>query len=243
MKLFKYLFGCFLFFASTSYAQQESYEISPKEAITKKYSLNPFTSVKSNILGKLEIKKGENCKVEATGSFETVELLYITSEDGVLNISIKKDKLSTKNLRNTKLTVTITAPTLSEVTNQGVSNLVFEGAFYSEGLVLESKGVGNIHADSLMTKELTIVSEGVGNIKVKGSSEIASYHSKGVGSIDAKGVKAKSVIVEQKGVGSISCYAAEELKVDSKGIGSVTYYGSPSKKDINKKGIGSITDK
>lgn len=242
MKLLTALLFGLLTSTVTSYAQQESSPEIPNHAvITKKYSIDSFNAITSNMIGQLRIVSGSDHKVEANGTFETVSLLRITCQAGVLDIEIDKEKLTTKLLKNSRLTVTVTTPTLTQVSNQGVSNLTIGGDFNCDHLTIESKGVGNIQAESLNTKRLTIHSEGVGNVKVKGSSEWAAYDSKGVGNIEAKELQTKESVVYQKGIGSISCHATKQITVNSKGIGSVSYYGNPQKREIEKKGIGSVT--
>lgn len=233
--------GLLLTCSATSQAQETNNPtINPNAVVTKKYSIDPFSAITSSMIGELYIKSGSDWKVETNGTFETVNLLRIISKEGTLYIETEKKKLTTKKLKSSQITITVTTPTLYRVTNQGVNNLTIEGEFTGDTLTIESKGVGNIQARNLQTKELSIHSEGVGDVKVEGESKRASYSSTGVGNINAKGLLTQEAIVYQKGIGDISCHATEQITVDSKGIGNVTYYGNPTKKEIKKKGVGSI---
>ncbi|MGL4851128.1 MAG: head GIN domain-containing protein [Phocaeicola sp.] len=242
MKYFAFILITLLFHTGSLYAQEPSKrDFSSKTFITKKYSIDPFSQVTSNMVGSLRIKLGENYKVEAAGTFENIEMLQITSKEGVLEIAINKEKLTTKKLRNNEITVTVTTPQITRISNQGVSSVTLEKEFVAEKLSIVSKGVGKVRGYHLRVKELEIRSDGVGNLKLAGSSKKLKIQSKGVGSIDAKELKSEETEVYQKGIGSITCYASKEVSINSKGIGSVIYYGKPPKKSISKKGIGSVS--
>ena len=87
---------------------------------------------------------------------------------------------------------------------------------------------------------ISVRSDGIGNVILKGEAEKASYHIKGIGNLNAKDMIVSDVVVEQKGIGNVSCYASGKITVSTNGIGNVDYFGNPPTTDINKSGIGNV---
>ena len=207
---------------------------------TDKFEVTAFTAIESSIVGNIIIRKGQTTEVTAEGSEEMLNLLEVEISNGTLELDMEDRLLKRLNRNANRLTVTIITPNLTYIDNEGVGNIVIEGTFDTPELTIYSEGVGNITAENLQAGYIKVDSEGVGNIILKGSANNIDIKSEGVGNIEAERLKAKSVTVFSKGVGNVSCFASEYIKASSDGIGNITYYGKPQKTVVSNLGIGKV---
>ena len=64
----------------------------------------------------------------------------------------------------------------------------------------------------------------------------------GVGSIKAGDLKATRVKADVSGVGGITCNATERIEAEVSGVGSLKYTGQPHEKQLQRTGVGDITE-
>ena len=210
-----------------------------KNKITKKYSVEAFDNIASQGTVNIVFKQSNATTVEAYGPDNIISSLIVTSEDSTLHISMKKG-VKFRSLKNNNVTITITAPKLSSISQQGTGNITLKDSVKVDDIKITSNGTGNFKADELTADNMSVRSDGIGNVILKGKAEKASYHIKGIGNLNAKDMIVSDVVVEQKGIGNVSCYASGKITVSTNGIGNVDYFGNPPTTDINKSGIGNV---
>lgn len=211
----------------------------PRDA-TDQYDITEFTSIKSSVVGNINIRQALSTNVTAEGNEEMLDMLEVKIENGTLVLNMDERRLKRFNRRASKLTISITTPNLTYIDSEGVGNIVIEGTFDTPELTINSSGVGNIKAENIKAGSVKVDSEGVGNIILIGSADNIDIESEGVGNIDTYKLKAKRAYVSSEGIGNVSCFASEYLKASSKGIGKITYYGKPKETNLSKEGVGKV---
>lgn len=239
--LFKVITVCMLtigFVSSCTLYQGDSIKPS-KNRITRTYRVTDFNKVEINTVADVNYRQSTDgtVSVEINGSDNIVALMKVNIKNNLLTISAsEKFRLNKKNV-----TISIISPQLNSVSFKGVGNFSVKDSLIVDDLYMENKGVGDIFVDHLKGNKVTIYSSGVGNVTLKGEVNEAYLNSKGVGNIEAGSLIANKVDAHAKGIGDIKCYATSAINASSKGIGSISYKGNPSMKNINKKGIGTIS--
>ncbi len=115
--------------------------------------------------------------------------------------------------------VTVDMPTIGRLTQNGVSDTRLTGFF-------------GLH-------RLEVISNGVGDLALHGSTEYLSITQHGVGRLDAHGMSADTCEVGLSGVGRMEVRANDLLHGYLSGVGSIYYHGTPQV-DITDTGVGSV---
>lgn len=204
------------------------------------FDITEFSSIKSSIVGNINIRQAQSTNVTAEGSEGILDLLEVKIENGTLILDMDKNLLKRFNRGANNLTISITTPNLINIDSEGVGNVVIDGTFNTSELTINSEGLGNIIAENLHAGYIRVDTEGVGNIILGGTADNIDIQSEGVGNVDADRMKTKSAFVSSQGIGNISCFASEYLKASSEGIGNITYYGRPLETELSKEGIGKV---
>lgn len=208
-----------------------------REIIEKNYPIQSFTSVEADIVGNIIYTQSNSVYVTVEGDKELVDKLKVTENNGVLKLTYKQKET---NKGKKRLTVYISSPAIEEIEMDGVGNFILEGFVAADNLTIDFEGVGNFEAMYLQSINIKASYEGVGNLKLGGTTDFLEVTSEGVGSVDTEKLEAKKAIVRAEGVGSVKCFASESIDINNSGIGSVTYYGNPVEKNLKNSGIGKI---
>ncbi|SFL51515.1 MULTISPECIES: head GIN domain-containing protein [Proteiniphilum] len=204
------------------------------------FEVSEFTAIESSVIANIHIKQSPTVSVTAEGSEELLNLLDVRMDNDKLILTMEDRHLRRNKGRSEKLLISISTPTLTRLDFDGVGNIEIDGAFSTPELTIDSEGVGNLRADRLEAGSIYISSQGVGNTTLGGKTDKLEIKSEGVGNVNTTKLTSRSAVVTSQGVGNVNCHASEYLKVRSEGIGNVTYYGNPVKKELNKEGLGKI---
>lgn len=204
------------------------------------FEVTEFTAIESSVVANIHIKQSPTVSVTAEGSEELLNLLDVRMDNDKLILTMEDRHLRRNKGRSEKLLISISTPTLTRLDFDGVGNIEIDGAFSTPELTIDSEGVGNLRADRLEAGSIYISSQGVGNTTLGGKTDKLEIKSEGVGNVNTTKLTSRSAVVTSQGVGNVNCHASEYLKVRSEGIGNVTYYGNPVKKELNKEGLGKI---
>ena len=212
-----------------------------REKVEKGFSIKSFTSVRSHIVGNVIYTQSDDVSVYAEGEKRLMDLLVITEEsDGALHIFLDA---KIKNVRKRDLTVYISSPTIEKAILSGVGGFKMEGTVDVDNLIIDFEGVGNFEAMYLKANNVEVAYEGVGNLKLGGTTNYLTIDSDGVGLVDAEKLRAKNAVVRSNGVGGVRVYASESIDIYNNGVGNVSYYGDPEVKDLKNSGVGKIRAK
>lgn len=208
--------------------------------VRNEYKMEPFTKLELDVVAKVKFVQGEadDYRVVLQAPDNYVDLFEMKVDDGKLKIVFGKHNLS---IESKNVGMMIYAPTLQELDLEGVAEVRID-SLTTETLKVDNDGVGNLKLKGLNVQQLDVESDGVGNITLSGTADRVKLVCSGVGNINAEELKAASVNAELSGVGNVSCYASERLKGDVNGIGSLRYGGQPKEKQLQRDGVGKITE-
>lgn len=224
-------------------SSQKSVRVS-KNYITKDYDTGFFQQINSNLSAKVYIVQSEEFSVSAYAPDNLLPSLKIFVKGNTLYLKAENSRKSTiQKIGNKHITIHISVPDLTNITQNGVGDITIEDKATFDTLTLRLSGVGDIHCEDLTCKQLKVTHFGVGDINLKGKSQSAWYKSNAVGDINAKKMLVSSLTVKHSGVGDVICHAVEELNINTGGVGDVIYYGNPAIKDIHKGNIGKVKHK
>ena len=226
-----------------------------KKYITKELNnVSNFSSIR--VLGSPDVEyrqsNGSKTTVSIYGSDNLVDLLEVSTVNGVLQVNIKKGVKILSGERRFK--VIASSPSLKEVDIKGSADVYLKGTIKGSDLNLNRTGSGDIEAENLQYTNLstfvkgsgdidvknvkatavkTVIS-GSGDVNLKGSAQKATLAVNGSGDISADKLTATNVVATVSGSGDISCYASKQLDAKVSGSGDIEYKGSPSV--VNKQG-------
>jgi hypothetical protein len=81
---------------------------------------------------------------------------------------------------------------------------------------------------------------GAGSATLRGQSKDFRADLSGLGSLDAEKFEADNLHLKLKGMGSASAFAKQSANINLAGMGSANVYGNPSKRSVEKSGMGSL---
>ena len=220
-----------------------------KKYITKELNnVSNFSSIR--VLGSPDVEYRQSSDSKTTvsiyGSDNLVDLLEVSTVNGVLQVNIKKGVKILSGER--RLKVIASSPSLDDVDIKGSADVYLKGTLKGADLNLNITGSGDIEAENLQYTNLsafikgsgdidvknvkattvkTIVS-GSGDVKMKGSTQTAMLTVNGSGDISADKLTATNVVATVSGSGDISCYASKQLDAKASGSGDIEYKGIPS---------------
>lgn len=216
-----------------------SNRLEPSENIVKaKYPQPSFDRVENHAFGHIRLVQSNQSRVTLSAPENYVDLFDFKNVNGSLEIRFTKKGV---NIDARNVTIIVYTPTLREVKNSGLADVYFD-SLTTDDLVIRNSGAGSFSLSEINAKRVDVTCSGAGSISLNGQAEKGEYLCSGVGSIDAKGMKASVVDAKVSGVGSIECYATDFIKGRVTGIGSLRYGGRPADRDLNRSGIGGISE-
>ena len=243
-----------LMFMCITSMQAQSITTSKKYITKELNNVSNFSSIR--VLGSPDVEYRQSSDSKTTvsiyGSDNLVDLLEVSTVNGVLQVNIKKGVKILSGER--RLKVIASSPSLDDVDIKGSADVYLKGTLKGADLNLNITGSGDIEAENLQYTNLsafvkgsgdinvknvkattvkTIVS-GSGDVKMKGSTQTAMLTVNGSGDISADKLTATNVVATVSGSGDISCYASKQLDAKASGSGDIEYKGSPS--IVNKQG-------
>jgi hypothetical protein len=207
---------------------------------SKTFHVSAFEAIESNSVANIHFFQGPSTSLRAEGYKDLIDRLNVNVKNGKLIIEMPKNTFKNNNLKNKKLDIYISSPTLNLIEMEGVGNFLFEKVFNAPKLEIVSNGVGNLKADNLNCGHIFICSHGVGNIDLAGKAKNMTISSDGVGNIKAKKLVAQHASVNLSGVGNVAFNCSELMDVELSGVGNAIYYGNPKIKNMSRDGVGKI---
>lgn len=211
-----------------------------KNYITRDYKISGFNKIKASTVADINYTQSTDgsTSLQIYGPDNIVELVKVNIKDSTLVLSMKK-----KNIKKSNVKITISSPDLHKVNFSGVGCFTSKEKLETTDLTIKSEGVGDIRMQEVACKNLNIYMSGVGSSTLQGKAENIVLSSQGVGSINAENLEGINVEATSEGVGNISCYATQSIHATTNGVGNISYKGNPMDRQITKKGIGSIKQK
>ena len=243
-----FLIATFVLFAMGIQAQT----VTPsKNYITREVNnVTDFNSIR--VLGSPDVEyrqsNGAKTTVYIYGSDNLVDVLEVTTVNGVLQVKMKEGVTILRGERRLKVVASSSA--LSHVDVQGSADVNLKGTVQGSDLQLNVigsgddlqvaniiatvKGSGDIDLKNVKATKVDIQVSGSGDVEVKGVTEKAVMKLVGSGDISADKLIATHVTAAVSGSGDIECYASQQLDATVDGSGDIEYSGNPP--IVNKQG-------
>lgn len=215
--------------------------IEPSSNIVKnEYRLSAFDQVDIDVVANVKFIQGSegDYRVVLSCPENYVELFQFDVDGTELGVEFTRDRV---NIEAKHVDITIYAPTLRQLENGGVASVEVD-RLTTDRLEVENSGVGSLYLSGLTVRQMDAECSGVGNVELSGTADEARLECSGVGSIKAERLTAKAVRADVSGVGGVSCHATESIDADVSGVGSLRYGGKPQRKNLNRTGVGKITE-
>ena len=216
-------------------------KIEPSKNIVKnEYKMPAFDEMDVDVVANVKfVQSSGETKVVLSCPDNYVELFRFEVEKGnELEVGFVRDNV---NIDPQHVDITVYAPSLKKLDNSGVASVEVD-RLTGDRLEVENSGVGGVYLSGLQFSDIEAECSGVGSIEIGGMANHANLECSGVGSIKAGQLKAKSVKAEVSGVGGIDCYASESIEGEVSGVGSLKFAGKPQNKQLNRSGIGDISE-
>lgn len=215
-------------------------KIKPSTTIVKnEYGQQPFDKVDIGVVANVKFIQTDNqSRVVLSCPDNYVNLFKFENKGGELEVEFARDNV---NIDPAKVDIAIYSPRLRSLENSGMASVEID-RLKTDRLELENSGVGKLYLLGLQVGRLEVECSGVGGIELGGQADEALLECSGVGSIKAGSLKAKTVRANVSGVGGIHCFASEHIEGNVSGVGSLKYGGNPQKKDLNRSGVGNISE-
>ena len=218
------------------------HKLEPSSNIVKnEYKMQPFSKADIDLVARVKFVQSTDgdYRVLMKCPDNYVDLFEFKVEDGELELGFARNLH--KSIEAKDVSIVVCTPTLVKIDSEGVGSIAID-SLNTPSLTIDSEGVSSISIRGLVTETLVVESSGVGNIELKGETKRASLECDGVGNIEAAELKAAEVKAEVNGVGSITCFASQRIQGAVNGIGSLKYGGSPQQKQLQRNGIGGISE-
>ncbi len=208
--------------------------------VTRDIEVGNFANVTTLGAVKIVFTQDSVCSLRVEGNEKAIDEYNIEVENGELNVRHKSSKGKVD--KNTpRMTLYLTAPSLSEIYVEGAGDLNLEGDIVqTEAMTVNISGAGDLDIDNLTCERFDIQISGAGDADIdrltcEGNVEIEV---KGVGDVDAN-VKCGDLALRISGAGDaeldVNC---EYLRTYINGAGNVTLKGE-CYKFVNNSGQGS----
>jgi hypothetical protein len=201
-------------------------------------NVSNFTAVSLEIPAEVSLSQGD-FHVEINTSPAMLE--KIKTEVHGEELEIKFDNRMHTHV-DEPISIHITMPSVTKLEVNGSGSIVSQSNFSGDHMRLEVNGSGKMNLQSFIVNELKAEINGSGQIvNLSGSASAARFEINGSGKIDAENFSGKNVDAEVTGSGKISLNATDVLNAGITGSGDIRYKGTPSKKNVDITGSGSIS--
>ena len=196
-----------------------------------------YVEMDDHLFANLQIEQiqSDTASIVINGDENLIEQVKYDLQDGRLLLSAYNPLRSENNL-----IIRLRTNNLKGIRSNIAGNIQMNHAFTGDELEIKMMGPGNLQADSLYVKSLTVSSEGVGSVQLSGNANKARFDVAGVGRVRAFELVSDTVYAHVAGVGSIQCNPVDYLEGSLNGVGKITYKDEPKVKNVSSSGIGKI---
>ena len=182
------------------------------------------------------ITSGSHCAVTVEDDANLLPYMETVVKNGTLEIHYREGISVT----NDHAKIYVTAPTLSDITTSGTSNITMSDLLKNpDKISFVTSGTGSIEGE-VDAPAISVNLSGTGTIKLRGRTKDFDCRISGVGHADCGNLESENTTVKVSGVGDAHVFASVHLDATVSGTGSVYYRGNPQNPEIHTSGVGSI---
>ena len=193
------------------------------EEISEKRDVGKFHSVEFRGHGVVHLSPGYDHEVQLEGEENLLDDYETVVQSG--RLIIKSDSWL-KFWRKKPITVYVNMPSARKLSVAGSGSIVSESTVYSDALILELTGSGEIELD-VEAKHLESIISGSGEIRLRGSAKAFRHTISGSGDLKAFNLETERSDIKVTGSGNCELSASNRLNVLISGSGTVFYRGDP----------------
>jgi len=203
--------------------------------ITQERATPTFHSIVNQTNAKVYITQSTNNDliVKAIGSQNLLNVLATQVRDGKLIISTNGCVSNSHQYE-----IYVKMPNILSITQDGAGKTVGENSWYTNGLVIQNTGSGEIDIEADAT-QITAIITGSGKTTLYGVTPTFILEHKGSGNFYGYGLACKDVEAYIDGSGDAQVMVSDNLKVSVKGSGDLYFRGYPLL-DVVDTGSGSV---
>lgn len=224
----RHLSACLVVAGGLATAQARS-DASHAPSNVRRFEGLPFTSVRQELPGELELSHGRTNLVTVEAEQAVLEALRIRVQAGELQLAA--DGFQTRK----PLRVRVEFAALERLTLAGSGDTVL-GSLRTHRLHLRVQGSGDLSAYGLNLSELGLDSSGSGQTRLSGEAREARFRLTGSGDVDASSFKIDRAELVSTGSADASVRVVRSLEATLEGSGSVRCTGRPR---VTRRGSGS----
>ena len=192
------------------------------ELETEIRNVDNFHALEINVPGDVEVRTGDEYKVEVTCENSVIAYLETIEDEGVLKIHFDRDVFDVDNLK-----IRVWAPSWDSFVINGSANVDVPDAIQGELLKLGVSGSGNIKVFNADFTDIDTRVSGSGDVNLSGNADHLKCTVSGSGDVDALSCPVKTAIVTVSGSGNVRLNVSDSLNVTISGSGDVEYEGDP----------------
>jgi hypothetical protein len=189
-----------------------------------------FNSIKLDGPVDVLVLQGATASVAVDAPASLAAEIHTKVENGTLNIESNglSHLLHFGFLHEAHWVVTVTMPTLRQITMDGSGDLKVQRLTSSDELVLRLRGSGDVDLEQIKVGKLTTEISGSADVQASGSALEQSVKIAGSGDYNGNNLKGDSVGVAIAGSGDAAVWASKSLAIQIAGSGDVVYWGDPT---------------
>ena len=173
-------------------------------------------------------------KVNAPVNFQSQVIAEV--KDGILSI-FAEGNIKTDN----PIDIIIGVKSLTSLDVSGYADVKSENQLTCDQLTITSNGAGDVQLE-LTANEIKADVSGAGDITLKGSTQLLNATVSGAGDLKATNLEATKIKAKVSGAGDAKVNATQSLDADVSGAGSIIYKGNPTDRNVNISGAGSVRE-
>jgi hypothetical protein len=190
---------------------------------TEEFEVADFNSLEFMGLGNIIITQGDKESLTVEAENNVIENLEVSTQGNTLSIGFKNRFI---NIIPTKpINYYLTVKDLREIKISGAGNVKCEQLTTRDMRILSS-GLGNMEMQ-LAAEELQVDISGAGKIVISGEVKTQFITISGAGAYEAFNLESSDCKISISGVGKAELNASDTLDIRMSGLGSIEYKGNP----------------
>ena len=206
------------------------------EEISENRDVGKFHSLEFRGHGVVYLSAGNDYELQLEGEEALLSDYDTVVESG--RLTIKSDSWL-KFWRKKPITVYVNMPRVRKLAVAGPGSIFSESTVYSDRLILELTGSGEMELD-VETPQLESIISGSGEIRLRGAAKLLRHTISGSGDLKAFDLETETSEIKITGSGNCELSAARRLNVLISGSGTVFYRGDPQTVSQEVSGSGKV---
>ena len=190
--------------------------------VTNKYKVADFKGIKAAYVFKITLTKGPVCSVEISCPDDIGKYLTVSSSNGILELSAKRNSSKGNDKRHETVYVKIQMPSLTYLDLSGASTLIADGEFNETAFECNLSGACALKYLNINARNFTFDISGAAKASLEGNFTNAQGNISGAASVTFNG-------------------NMDILRLKTSGASNTVYNGNSSKIHINTSGAANST--